>query len=306
MKWIDKIYIISLPDAKLRKKNIWNDLLSAGFDRNKIEWIDAINGNDLDINDCLKNNIISDKFRDPNGILTKSIYGCALSHQKAYKRFLETSDNVETALILEDDASLTHTALRTLISGSPAYDMLVNDKNNVNWGVIQLGQVFKNIDYIEDNTIRTMVLNRMKLPKNHWAAHSYIINKKSVHKLIENNTPIQYAADTNINLSDIEVYCTPVSYFLQKIGKHHAWLAHHLHQKFLRYVVYDVDEYNLEYQSKTFYGDLIENEEHLSSPNYETSVSKVLNIKKIEFEPFKANNGDTIEEWATMYLKTNQ
>lgn len=302
MKWVDKIYIISLSDANIRKENIWNDLVSAGFDSAKIEWIEAVNGNDLDIDDCIKDGIIDTKFRDPNGHLTKSIYGCALSHQKAYKKFLETSDDVETVLVLEDDASLTHTALRTLISGSPAYDMLVEDVKNIDWGVIQLGQVFKNMNYIEDDTLNTYVLKRMKFPKNHWAAHSYIINKTSAKKLIENNTPIQYAADTNIHLSDVDVYCPPVSYFLQRVGDHHRWMTLHLQSQFLNHVVFDVNRYGLEYQSKTFYGDLIEKEKHLTNPIYEIALSKAVDIEKIDFESFESANGDTIEDWVTFHL----
>lgn len=303
MKWIDKIYIISLPEANLRKDNIWNDLLSAGFDKTKIEWVEAINGNDLDIDDCLRDNIISTKFRDPNGTLTKSIYGCALSHQKVYKKFLETSDDIQTALVLEDDASLTHTALRTMISGSPVYDMFIEDVNKLDWGVIQLGQVQKIIETIEDDSLDTKVLNKMKMPDKEWAAHSYIINKKSVSKLIENNTPIQYAADTNLHVSDVDVYCTPVSYFLQRVGKHHRWLTEHLLNKFLRYVVHDVDEYDLQYQSKTFYGDLIQKKKHLIKPIYEIAISKAIDVEKINFESFEIANGNTIEDWVTIHLR---
>jgi GR25 family glycosyltransferase involved in LPS biosynthesis len=302
MKWVDKIYIISLPESNIRKDNIWNDLLSAGFDENKIEWVEAINGNDLDIDDCLRDNTISTKFRDPNGILTKSIYGCALSHQKVYQKFIKTSDDIETALVLEDDASLTHTALRTLISDSPAYDMFIEDKDNIDWGVIQLGSWDVHMDYINEPN-DSKILKRMNYPKKIWAAHSYIINKESVHKLIENNTPIQYAADTNIHISDVTVYCPPVSYFLQKVGKHNRWLIEHLQSKFLKYVVYDVDEYGLEYQSKTFNGDLIQKEEHLLKPMHEISLSKAIDAEKITFESFETGNGDTIEDWVTIHLK---
>lgn len=302
MKWVDKIYIISLPESNIRKDNIWNDLLSAGFDENKIEWVEAINGNDLDIDDCLRDNTISTKFRDPNGILTKSIYGCALSHQKVYQKFIKTSDDIETALVLEDDASLTHTALRTLISDSPAYDMFIEDKDNIDWGVIQLGSWGVHMDYINEPN-DSKILKRMNYPKKIWAAHSYIINKESVHKLIENNTPIQYAADTNIHISDVKVYCPPVSYFLQKVGKHNRWLTEHLQSKFLKYVVYDVDEYSLEYQSKTFNGDLIQKEEHLLKPMHEISLSKAIDAEKITFESFEIANGDTIEDWVTIHLK---
>ena len=105
MKFIDKIYIISLERHKIRKQIIFNDLDSAGFDTSKIEWINAINGNDLDIDKSIKDGIINPSFKDPGGILTKSIYGCALSHKMAYEKFLETySTDPERALAYQADS----------------------------------------------------------------------------------------------------------------------------------------------------------------------------------------------------------
>jgi GR25 family glycosyltransferase involved in LPS biosynthesis len=302
MKWIDKIYIISLPDALKRQDFIWNDLLSAGFDASKIEFIEAVNGNDLDINECLQDGTISPKYRDPNGVLTKSIYGCALSHLNIYKDFQQTSD-VETALILEDDANLTHTALRTLITDSSAYNYFIEDSKKVDWDVIQLGQVSKFMNQIPDDSIDTKILKKMEMPTIEWAAHSYIINKKGATKLIENNTPIQYAADVNIHTSNSEVYCPSVSYFLQRVGHHHRWMQQHLMNKFNRYILHDVDEFDLDYQSKTFYGDLIQKEEHLEKPIFEIALSRAIDAKKITFESFEIANGDTIEDWVTIHLK---
>ena len=304
MKWVDKIYIISLPDNNIRRNDIWNDLLSAGFDKEKIEFIEAVNGNDLDIQEFLDDGTISNIFRDPNGILTKSIYGCALSHQKIYNNFLNTNDSVKTALVLEDDARLTHTGLRTLISESPAYDFLLEDVNNSEWEVIQLGGTEPHIEYDEDDIYTTKVIRRAKYPTKGWAAHSYIINKSGAKKLIENNTPIQFAADTNLYLSDLQLYTTPVSYFLQKIGKYDSWLTTHIERKIRQYVIYEIDNYGLEFQSKTFNGDLIQRDKDIINPMYGMSLSKSIKVEKITLESFDASNGDYIEEWVTIHLKT--
>ena len=139
MKFVDRVYIISMHKNGIRRQNLYNDLLSAGFSNDKIEWVQAIDGSQLDVDELLDENKVSFKFIDPNGALTKSIYGCALSHQLAYEKFLKTDDTIKTALILEDDAALTHTALRNLISGSRGYGMLVDDVEKINWGVIQVG-----------------------------------------------------------------------------------------------------------------------------------------------------------------------
>lgn len=302
MKWVDKIYIISLDSATIRRDTIKNDLLSAGFDETKIEWVSAIDGNTLDINQLLLDGTISSKYRDYSGVLSKSIYGCALSHQNIYKDFLKQSD-METALILEDDASLTHTALRTFIGNTSAYDYFLEDTKNIDWDVIQLGQVSKYMNQIDDDSIDTKILKKMKMPTTEWAAHSYIINKRGASKLIENNTPIQFAADTNIHTSDTNVYCPPVSYFLQKNGNHHSWMIGHLSSKFAKHILYETDEFDLQYQSKTYYGDLIKKEEHLSKPIFELGLSRAIDYEKVTFESFEIANGDVITDWLTIYLK---
>lgn len=87
MEFVDKIYIISLKRHKIRKEIMTADLDSAGFDMKKVEWIDAVDGNDLDINQCIKDGTISSTFKDPTGTFSKSIYGCSLSHKSAYERF---------------------------------------------------------------------------------------------------------------------------------------------------------------------------------------------------------------------------
>ena len=53
MDCIDKIYIISLDRHKNRREYIKLDLITAGFDESKIEWITAIDGNELDVSECL-------------------------------------------------------------------------------------------------------------------------------------------------------------------------------------------------------------------------------------------------------------
>jgi len=254
MKFVDKVYIISMHKHGIRRQNLYNDLLSAGFSNDKIEWIHAIDGSELDIDDLLDKNEISHKFVDPNGVLTKSIYGCAFSHQKVYQKFLKTDDTIKTALILEDDAALTHTALRSFINGSgKGYDMLVDDVETVDWGVIQVGSYSQKIEGKE--CCDAFVLNHMERYPLGFAAHSYIINKPSAQKLIDNNTPIQYAADVNISCSDIELYCTPISHFGQKMGNYFRWDTNKMMLQFEEHILFEIEKYGNQFLSHTTHGD---------------------------------------------------
>jgi GR25 family glycosyltransferase involved in LPS biosynthesis len=302
MKWVDKIYIISLERHQRRKNQIFADLHSAGFDVSKVEWIHAVDGSKLDVSKSINDGLISDTFIDPQGVLTKSVYGCALSHQKAYKSFLETSDNVKTALILEDDASVTHTLLRMCLTKDIAYKKLIEEKDIFDWDVIVMGGQYKTIEHLDTHSF---VLKEMKRYPVSYAAHSYVINKDGAKKLIESNSPIQFAADVNLHVSDVKLYCTPISYFSQKIGSMDKWTLVQLQTKFKYDVLYTQENWETdEMISSTTYGDY---GSHITDDDVFISVgiTKEMgdNIDTIDFKSFKAPNGDEINSWVNIHLK---
>ena len=87
-----KVYIVNLKTDKNRKKNIIKELVKQNIKNYEI--IDAIDGNKLNKN---KLNLVT--FKDKNHLnpwnskLSPSQIGCALSHIKIYKKFIETKFN---------------------------------------------------------------------------------------------------------------------------------------------------------------------------------------------------------------------
>lgn len=300
MKFVDKIYIISMHKHGIRRKNVYDDLLSAGYPHNKIEWVDAIDGSKLDIDELLDENKISHKFVDPNGALTKSIYGCALSHQKVYERFLKTDDSIKTALILEDDAHITNVGLRTLVKGSKGYEMLADDVENIDWGIIMVGHIDKDIKGTQCD--EALVLQHMDRYPIGYAAHSYIINKESAQKLIDNNSPIEFAADINLHCSDVEIYSTPVSHFGQKTGRYFRWETQKMMLQHEEYILYELQDFGNEYLSYTTFGDNFTE----GAVRYlkTASISSKIDVEKVTYETFTNSYGDSIENWGTIYLRT--
>lgn len=306
MNWVDKIYIISLERHENRRNTLFADLRTAGFDTSKIELINAINGNDLNINELAINRIISNTFIDPNGLLTKAIYGCALSHQAVYKRFIDTP-NVETALVLEDDASLTHTGLRTLFPNSNAYQKFFEEKNIFDWEIIMVGGASRIMPYygIQSHVLKPMV----RYPEG-FAAHSYIINKSGAEKLIKSNQPIQFAADVNIHCSGAKIYCTPISYFSQKVGELDRWTTTEMHQNYVSNVLNKHNKGGNDNLSSTTYGDVygeVEKDDYTGGKgkSFNTAhISKKISIKGVDWENFVAPNGDKLEGWTRIHLKT--
>ena len=300
LDWIDKIYIISLEKHKNRRAQIELDLKSAGFNLDKVEIVPAVDGNALDINKHISDGSFNTTFFDPYGNLTKSIYGCALSHLSVYKKFLKTSSNIQNCLILEDDASVSHTLLRVLLPNSFSYRKFLEEKNNFDWDVILLGGQEKKIEYEKTNSY--ILKTAKKYPAN-YAAHSYIITKDAAQKLIDCNTPIKFAADVNIYCSDVKLYTTPSSYFLQKHGNFDKWMAILLEQSFRfnildRKAGWDMEEI----RSTTTFGDY--SIEELSESSYKTAqISSKIKIKEVNWEPFIAPNGDQIKGWTNIKLR---
>jgi GR25 family glycosyltransferase involved in LPS biosynthesis len=298
MEFVDKIYIISLKRHTIRKEIIKADLDSAGFDMNKIEWIDAIDGNDLDINESIKDGVISPVFRDPTGTFSKSIYGCSLSHKSAYERFLNTPDDMERALVLEDDAAITHTFLRLLLTKSFGYKAFKRELEEIDWDVVLLGGQTQRVEFTKSTNF---VLKPAKRYPNDYAAHAYMITKNGAKKLIEGNESIQFAADVNLYTSDVKLYCTPSNYFEQKlghIGKNHIYTLWKRFEMFLL-------EYNgvgEEIVSATAFGDWYNSPE--TQITKLVTVSKKLNVESVDWKSFTAPNGDVIEDWPNLYLKT--
>ena len=297
MNWIDRIYIISLKSHQTRRDTIIRDLDSAGFDTRKVQFIDGVDGSQLDVNQCIKDGIISDTFLDPYGLLTKSIYGCAFSHQLAYEMFLNTKS--ENALILEDDASLTHTLLRMLLPNSKGYTKLVDEVGSIDWEVIVMGGQNKRMEFEESDSL---VLKKMKKYPINYAGHSYLVNRIGAQKLLDNNKCVKFAADVNIHMSGVNLYCTPISYFVQKMGNMEKELILKLINDFQNTVVYNQNGWDVsEIVSGTLYGDgnITKNITKMKSIN----ISDDISLYNVDWEPFEWE-GDVVEGWASIHLKS--
>ena len=293
MNWIDRIYIISLKSHQTRRDTIIRDLDSGGFDTRKVQFIDGVDGSQLDVNQCIKDGIISDTFLDPYGLLTKSIYGCAFSHQLAYEMFLETNDSANTALILEDDASLTHTLLRMLLPNSKGYTKLVDEVGSIDWEVIVMGGQTTHMEYEESDSL---VLKKMVKYPNGYAGHSYVITKSGAQKLLDNNKCVRFAADVNIHMSDVNLYCTPVSYFIQKMGNMKKELVSKLINDFQNTLVYNQRGWDVnEIASGTLTGD--------DAGVKSATISDKIELDSVDWKPFQWK-GDVIEYWTRIHLKS--
>jgi hypothetical protein len=230
------------------------------------------------------------------------VYGCALSHQLVYKKFLETSSEIKNCLVLEDDACVSHTLLRLVLSNSIGYKKLIEEMNTFDWDVILMGGQKKQLEY--EKTDSYVLKNPKKYPSE-FAAHSYLITKKGAKALIKSNESVRFAADVNLHCSDVNLYCVPSSYFNQKLGDFPKWIVREIHDRVRGRVLFASDGQSLdESVSATTFGDYSE-EELRGKPYKNAIISNKLEIISMDWKPFTAPNGDEIEGWGNIHLKTN-
>ena len=173
----DKIYVINLAKRKDRKESLLKK-----FKDLDLTFIEAVDGKKLDIEQNLKDKIFNKTFYDPAGICTKGVYGCALSHKKAWDQAIE--DNVETALFLEDDVKIIESELQK-------YQSIYEDLKLVEWDLVHLGK--KKTEIYGINVSKHLTVPRFN--SNHNGAHAYVCTKSFIKTLSDNYLPIRYAAD---------------------------------------------------------------------------------------------------------------
>ncbi|MDE9545148.1 glycosyltransferase family 25 protein [Xenorhabdus bovienii] len=166
-----KIFIVNLKKHTQRKEKMQNQANKLGL---HIEFIEAVYG--PEINDEKLKRIAYDY---PNCKLTKGEIGCSLSHLKIYKKIID--DNIEYALILEDDAVLSENIT----------EYIKNIKNSDNIRKPNVYLLSEVISYIKNYNLHSNIY------KSYHAcgAHGYIINKKAAKKLLSKLQPIKYEAD---------------------------------------------------------------------------------------------------------------
>ena len=196
----DKIYVINLSHRKDRR-----DELLEKFKDLDLTFVDAVNGNDLNIKDLIDEKILNKSFYDPGGILTKNIIGCALSHKKCWDKAIE--DNVDTALILEDDVYMVDSVFED-------YNEIFKEYKSYKVDLVNLGKKESSKRGINIGDHFTWTRFR----SNFNGAHAYACTKDFFKILSDNLLPIKHAADVYIEkfIHTHNIFTLRKSLFIQK------------------------------------------------------------------------------------------
>ncbi len=185
-----KVYIVNLKKDKNRRKNIIREVKKQNF--KNFEIIDAIDGNNLDKNELNISKFKNNKLLNPwNSKMSPSQIGCALSHIKIYKKFIESNYNF--ALILEDDAVF-----------------IENFNDNLKSFVIKNFYFKKQIVLLSElkefysKPIDSKYGYEIVDVSNAFFTHAYMINKEAAKSIISFNYPVKTIAD---NFVFFKIYC---------------------------------------------------------------------------------------------------
>lgn len=200
-KTFPPIFVISLSSNQARRQYISGEL-----DKHQLKYqiIDAVDGDSLD--DKTIDGVYSEKFAVSNfkRTLSKGEIGCALSHLSVYKKIL--NDNIERAIILEDDAIIG--------------DNFVNVIENINqaaptiWQLILLGYNEDINGFFSDCQVQVSEPNKslnfsIKKPLTPaYQTHAYLINQQGAEHLIELIQPLYQPIDHyTAKAKLVSVYC---------------------------------------------------------------------------------------------------
>ena len=180
-----KTYIINLERSGERRKHILQEAERCNLE---YELIKAVDGNKLSDSDYEKF-CDMDEVRKYPGWLNSGAIGCSLSHYNVYKKIIE--DNVEMALVLEDD----------IILRDDLSEMLVRIKENIRSNeIISLFYAsFAPCQLSNQNVVSLSADYDLHFPMDvnqPMMAAAYVITKEAARTLSDVILPIRGAADS--------------------------------------------------------------------------------------------------------------
>jgi GR25 family glycosyltransferase involved in LPS biosynthesis len=205
-----KIYAIHLDRHTERAKS-----LRKVFKEEDINWVKAIDNQEVKVTPKWLKENISTNFKDPNGWCTVGIICCALSHRKAWGEFLESGE--ETALFVEDDIYATPHAYNYDLN--KIKERLEPSQIPMKWGVLWLGKYHNEIKSSSPLIWRDFEKDNIKLIERHrfdqFAAHSYVLTREAAQWYYDRILPINMAVDVFLEFSPFTQLCTKHTLFTQ-------------------------------------------------------------------------------------------
>ncbi len=175
-----RIFVISLPGSTARQAAISAQLERHGL---AFSWLEGVNGRTLDEAEIRRVYSEERAQREGGRLLNRGEIGCALSHLKIYQQM--QTDNVDLALVLEDDAALSSDFAQALARVCQAVDWQACD-------LVLLSHIQKYTDWGARRIFGSLRLVR---PVTAYNGNGYLITRLGAQKLLAELRPIYQPAD---------------------------------------------------------------------------------------------------------------
>lgn len=194
------IFILSLEDAHDRRAPLIQSLQELELSYEVLYGVDGRRG----LPDWAKKHVLRRRSRWGKRPMTDGEFGCALSHQKAYRTIIERK--LPGAIIFEDDARLRE-GFRELIES----------------GKYKLGEMTllgHRMCWVDDtpviNVSDDLLLYRVKVRPH--LAHAYAVSRSSAEKILSASTPLREPADWPCDISKFTTFAVDPQVACQEIG----------------------------------------------------------------------------------------
>lgn len=285
---VDIIYVINLPTYPERKETILK--LFNDFNITNFEIIEAIAGEDLpDQNELINSGTLNTIFIDSNGLLTRNIIACALSHRLAYQAFINSG--YETCLVLEDDACFSTEMYRYISTGG--FEKLKDQIKEVDYDLFIWGRMYDPI--IGKNKTDLSEIYTPDLLSDKYSAHAYQLNRNSAQKLLNKVLPIRYAADVFLETLDFKVFCPKHTLFIQKRG----YIDEHEMER-LHLAIWQANS------TQQWQGATAKEVRKIDDKPYmvqNCNIAPSFDVDKVVFKQFKSYISKYPQKWAHIHLK---
>jgi GR25 family glycosyltransferase involved in LPS biosynthesis len=177
-----KIYVITLRQEQ-RMANIKKQEEKI---KQKIEIVDAVKGDTLNISELLGTGLLSNSYKNASKINKREI-GCYMSHMKLYN-LIKTNNINGYTLILEDDCNFLNENFMDVLNDSlnklinRDFDLLYLGNHNSIHGELLLDNIYKTNN------------NEMLI-----GTHCYLVNNKNIDKIINSTKFIDCPIDIKID-----------------------------------------------------------------------------------------------------------
>ena len=185
--------VINLKRSNERRRLIEKQCSEKGITYELIEAVDGYTADSTIFQDFneIRKTAYAGSGREPRKC-TPGVTGCALSHAAAYKYIL--SNGYESALILEDDASITED-LRKVLESKDIKEILKSKADIIQLAVVKPGYIYQiELTPWGRRKLDTgMIIGKPSKPIP--GASCYLISRNGAQKLLDSIKPLRFSAD---------------------------------------------------------------------------------------------------------------